>query len=341
MTGLGNKSRNWTLFLIMAAALFIVAQVLSLGSAIQNPTFLIMSQAKSDGARWLIKARLTVAGFFGGRTDVRMMGYGDKTSLEMASEEGKSVFLKEAAEFSSLEHIREVFDLACAEGRTAAIQAFREKIPELECRSEHVLGQSAQASKVWDIASLDDIGGHKPEILGEPRVVTDNGRTSVCFDGVDDAFFIPLNPIAGWNQFTVEVLFKPAADGPAEQRFLHIQDVAERRVLIETRVSSRGWALDTFLRATDDDKLTLLDPAKTSPADAWYWVALVYDGRTMSHYVNADKHLEGQVRFPPMAAGRMSLGVRQNKIHWFKGCIAQVRFTPEALPARLLHSTTR
>jgi hypothetical protein len=133
------------------------------------------------------------------------------------------------------------------------------------------------------------------------------------------------------------VLFKPDGEGPAEQRFLHIQDSQERRVLIETRVTKeRTWALDTFLRASDSDKLTLLDPAKVSPGDRWYWVALVFDGKTMSHYVNGDKQLEGPVTFPAMSAGRISLGVRQNRIHWFKGSISQVRFTPAALaPAAL------
>ena len=108
-------------------------------------------------------------------------------------------------------------------------------------------------------------------------------------------------------------------------------------VLIETRVTAqRTWALDTFLRATDADKLTLLDRARAQPTDAWYWAALVYDGRTMAHYVNGEKQLEGPVAFPAMGAGRVSLGVRQNRVHWFKGCIAQVRFSPQALaPAAL------
>jgi hypothetical protein len=202
----------------------------------------------------------------------------------------------------------------------------------------HAEGQVAtRPSLVWDVSGLTSIGGHTPEVLGAPTPVTEQGRKALRFDGVDDGVFLPVNPIEGWDQFTIEVLFKPDGEGPAEQRFLHIQDSQERRVLIETRVTKeRTWALDTFLRASDSDKLTLLDPAKVSPGDRWYWVALVFDGRTMSHYVNGDKQLEGPVTFPAMSAGRISLGVRQNRIHWFKGSIAQVRFTPAALaPAAL------
>jgi len=107
-------------------------------------------------------------------------------------------------------------------------------------------------------------------------------------------------------------------------------------VLMETRVGDGAWSLDTFLRTSDADKLTLLDRAQTQPADRWYWAALVYDGKTMSHYVNGAKQLEGEVAFTPMGPGRISLGVRQNRVYWFKGCIAEVRFARGAIPAARL-----
>jgi hypothetical protein len=190
---------------------------------------------------------------------------------------------------------------------------------------------------VWKLDNLNATGGHSPDVLGAPKAQTEGSRKALCFDGKSDGILLDVNPLAGWAQFTLEVLFKPDGDGPAEQRFLHIQDAQERRVLVETRVTpQRTWALDTFLRASDADKLTLLDPAKSQPTDAWFWAALVYDGRTMAHFVNGQKQLEGPVAFPAMGEGRISLGVRQNKVHWFKGCIAQVRFSPAALaPASL------
>lgn len=186
---------------------------------------------------------------------------------------------------------------------------------------------------VWKLDNLESVGGRKPEVLGAPRQLSEEGRRALCFDGKADGIFLPVNPIAGWRQFTIEVLFRPDGDGPAEQRFLHIQDEQERRVLIETRVSDqRTWSLDTFLRDSEAQKLTLLDTAKAQATDRWHWAALVYDGHTLSHFVDGGLQLTGAVIFQPMSAGRISLGVRQNRIHWFKGCISQVRFSASALP---------
>lgn len=190
---------------------------------------------------------------------------------------------------------------------------------------------------VWNLDNVSSIGGQKPEVLGAPRPMSEKGRKALCFDGKSDGIFLPVNPIAGWGQFTIEILFRPDGDGPAEQRFLHIQDEQERRVLIETRVmDQRTWSLDTFLRDSDADKLTLLDKANAQATDQWHWAALVYDGNTMTHYVDGGPQLTGTVIFHPMGTGRISLGVRQNKVHWFKGCIAQVRFTAAAVAAASL-----
>lgn len=204
------------------------------------------------------------------------------------------------------------------------------------CLVSGLLGCATTPAKVWKLERSDSIGGMKAEVLGSPRAVDDGGHRALCFDGKSDGIFIPVNPIAGSSHFTIEILLRPDGDGPLEQRFLHIQDEQEHRVLMETRVGDQTWSLDTFLRTSDADKLTLLDRAKSQPTDRWYWAALVYDGKTMSHYVNGAKQLEGEVMFAPMVPGRISLGVRQNRIHWFKGCIAEVRFAAAAIPASRL-----
>jgi hypothetical protein len=191
----------------------------------------------------------------------------------------------------------------------------------------------------WNLKSTASIAGVVPEVVGSPKSTTLGGRSALCFDGRGDGLLLTANPVAGWAQFTVEIQFRPDGDGPEEQRFFHIQDDQERRLLIETRVNKdHTWALDTFLRDTDTAKLTLLDRAKTQPTDAWYWAALTYDGTTMRHYINGVQQLEGQVAFAPMGPGRTSLGVRLNQIHWFKGCIAQVRFTAAALATGALQT---
>jgi hypothetical protein len=196
----------------------------------------------------------------------------------------------------------------------------------------HMSGAADTSKAVWHLDTLSSVGGLTPEVLGAPKRFSGKGRTALCFDGKSDGLFLPVNPIEGWSRFTIEILFRPDGDGPPEQRFLHIQDDQERRALIETRLTDqRTWSLDTFLRDTDTNKLALLDRAKAQPTDQWYWAALVYDGVTMSHYVNGIRQLEGAVTFPPTGPGRISLGMRQNKVHWFKGCIAQVRFSPSAL----------
>lgn len=211
------------------------------------------------------------------------------------------------------------------------------RLPAIGLLSLLCMGCAASPTLVWDLREAHSVGGHAVQVLGAPRPLADARHPSLCFDGQSDGLIIPVNPIEGWGAFTIEVLLRPEGDGPEEQRFLHIQDDLERRVLLETRVNGDGsWSLDTFLRADDAHKLTLLDRAITSPTGRWHWAALVYDGRTQSHYVNGSKQLEGAVAFPPMRPGRMSLGVRQNRVSWFKGCLSQVRFTPAALPPEAL-----
>jgi hypothetical protein len=186
-------------------------------------------------------------------------------------------------------------------------------------------------STVWTLRDTTRVGGHVTEVVGAPKFAS--ADNAIVFDGKGDGLFVPANPLAGWSAFTIEVRFKPDGSGGEEQRFLHLQDELEHRLLIETRVSDQGWALDTFLFQDAEHKLTLLDRTKLHPTDRWYWVALVYDGAKMSHYVNGELELAGEVDFKPMTAGRTSIGVRQNRVSWFKGAIAEVRFTPAARSA--------
>jgi hypothetical protein len=185
----------------------------------------------------------------------------------------------------------------------------------------------------WSIDNVQTIGGHTPTVLGAPKVVSDAAGKSVRFNGIDDALILPVVPLAGLKAFTLEVLFRPESGGPTEQRFMHSEDEATHRMTVETRLTADGkWSLDTFLLA-GASQLALYDATKLHPADQWYWVALRYDGTTMSDFVNGVKELEGPVTFPPMGAvGQISLGVRLNRVYWFKGQIKEVRVTPRALP---------
>ena len=192
----------------------------------------------------------------------------------------------------------------------------------------------AQQPTVWTFKERDRIGNNVVTPSGEPSIVDEAGDQSMCFKGEPDAALLDVNPIAGWGKFTIEVLIKPRTAGSAEQRFLHIEDARSARVLLELRiVSPREWALDTFLFDSQQSRLTLLDRTKVHPTDQWHWVALTYDGTTMTHYVDGVRELEGPVAFRAMEQGRMSLGVRLNKVSWYQGCMREIRYTPRALAA--------
>ena len=202
-------------------------------------------------------------------------------------------------------------------------------------------GETTSASPtIWLIEDPAQIGGHLATVLGHPQTLTEPAGKSVHFDGAHDGLLLPLNPLAGWSEFTIEVLFKPDREGPVEQRFLHVQDSLGSRGLLEIRLTKQGWALDTFLYSPkNDSRRTQLDLTKLHESDRWTWVALIYANGHMAHFINGVKELEGSVNFSPMAAGQISLGVRQNRVSWFKGGIREVRLHSRALPGEKLQRT--
>jgi len=191
--------------------------------------------------------------------------------------------------------------------------------------------QSPATPILWDVDNLERIGGHAVQVIGSPLVVeTDAGR-AVQFNGRTDGLLVEGNPLAGLARFTVEVVFSPDADGPEEQRFLHIQEAAsQNRAMVELRLANGAWSLDTFL-IHGKEQLTLLDRTRTHPAGAWHVASLTFDGQVMTHYVDGVQQGSGLVAFRPLADGRTSIGVRQNLVSWFKGRIRQVRVTPAVI----------
>jgi hypothetical protein len=194
---------------------------------------------------------------------------------------------------------------------------------------------------VWTLDNVTSIGGHRPTVLGMPKIVeATRGGPALHFNGQSDGIRLMVNPLRRWTTFTIEVLFLPEADSPPAQRFLHIQDERGGRVTLETRSSDgNSWSLDMFLLSGENHHV-LLDRTKLHPVGKWSWVALVYDGNKMTSYINGMKELEAKIAFAPMADGRMSLGVRLNRVFWFKGCIKEVRFTPAPLATDALQRLT-
>jgi hypothetical protein len=192
--------------------------------------------------------------------------------------------------------------------------------------------RTPRKSVTWKIDNLVKIGGNAVEVLGNPQIVKTERGKAILFDGVDDGIFIKQNPLEGFKEFTVEAVFRPDAGGGKEQRWLHIEDTenTESRALLETRLLENEWFLDTFIKS-GDNRSTLYAENFKHPAGVWYTVALVYDGTEMRHYVGGKLELAGKITRQPFGGGQTSLGVRQNKIYWFKGAILKARFTNRAL----------
>jgi acetyl esterase/lipase len=190
---------------------------------------------------------------------------------------------------------------------------------------------------VWTVDNLSSIGGHPVQVLGNPRVVSTDVGPAVEFDGVDDGLLLDVNPLQGLPRFTVEVFFQPDADGPEEQRFFHAEEAGTgNRALIELRrLSEAKWTLDTYLRQGQAG-LTLLDRSRLHVTGRWHVASLTYDGKTMTHFVNGQKELSGETAFGPLGAGTTSIGVRQNKVSFFKGRIRQIRISPDVVPTERL-----
>ncbi len=190
-----------------------------------------------------------------------------------------------------------------------------------------------RAPVVWAVTNVNQIGGRQPQVLGNPGLLdAAAGGPALRFDGKGDGLIVPLNPLAGLKQFTIEVLLNPEANGPTAQRFFHIEDDRGSRALLEIRIlKGNFWSLDAFLQS-GSSKRTLYNRDRLHPTGAWTWVALVYDGRRMTDYVNGTKEEQGTVTFPPMSKGQTSLGVRLNKVFWFAGSLKEVRFHSRAIP---------
>jgi hypothetical protein len=193
-------------------------------------------------------------------------------------------------------------------------------------------------SELWRLDNLALCGGRVPEVLGAPRLVDSGPGSALMFDGRQDGLIVPALPLAGAARFTLELVFCPAAGGEREQRVVHLQaDGTENRALIETRTAgAEHWFVDTFLRSGAASQ-TLYAESCLHPFGPWYHVALVYDGAEMRHYVNGGHEMAGAMEFAPLSAGQTSLGMRLNRVSWFRGMIRAVGFTPSALsPAAFL-----
>jgi hypothetical protein len=196
----------------------------------------------------------------------------------------------------------------------------------------------AQRAVVWNFDRTGALGGHPTEILGHPQVVETPYGKAIQFNGVDDALFVGVHPLAGAPTWTWEMIFRPDADGAKEQRVFHLQvknpatgaDIDDR-MLFEIRIVKGQWCLDSFASANGEHAV-LLNCDKLYPLDKWARVTAVYDGKTLKNYVGDELQGERDVKLVPQGAGHTSVGVRINKVDYFKGAILKARFTRKVLP---------
>ena len=188
------------------------------------------------------------------------------------------------------------------------------------------------SSVAWRLDRLDTIGGLAPTVLGQPSITHTPGGPALLFDGVDDGLIVDRHPLHGAAQFTAEVIFRPDAGGPREQRFLHLQEQDSRdRILFETRLTGDDrWFLDTYIKSGGEG-YALYARRFMHPVGRWYHAALVVDGKQMRHYVDGELELSRSIDFAPQQPGRTAIGMRINEIHWFKGAVREARFTPYVL----------
>jgi len=190
-------------------------------------------------------------------------------------------------------------------------------------------------SVIWNVDNLSTIGGHPVTVFGGPFVRQFKEGRAVEFDGIDDGLVVQGCPINGSSSFTIEIIFMPYASFPnnVEQRFLHVQNpkLGSRRALIETRLTDKNeWFVDTHIRA-DSAFLTCFAEKFPHPVDQWYHVVLVYENGVGRHYVNGAEEMSGRVPYIPVEEAQVSLGMRMNRVSFFKGAIRSVAMTGRAL----------
>ncbi len=205
--------------------------------------------------------------------------------------------------------------------------------------------KGAQAGQqLFKFDNLSRIGGMTPKVEGAPQLVDSPVGKAVQFNGKDTGLFFPGRPLVGAKTFTIEAIFRPEG-GDFQQRLMHIAETDPKtgldanpdgtsdpnpRFMFEVRVVDGQWYLDAFVNSAAGSK-ALIDPKKLHPINQWYAVEQTYDGKTYRSYVNGVLENEGDVAFIPHGPGHMMVGVRMNHVNYFKGSVAEARFTDRAL----------
>lgn len=199
----------------------------------------------------------------------------------------------------------------------------------------------------WDIDGLDDIGGHAVTMVGHPQVIVTPAGRAVLFDGVKDGLVVDNHPLAGFSQFTFEALVRADGGEPA-QRWFHLAETdpttglnatvapdnptsdSNPRFTFELRVAGDQCYFESFTHGPTYQS-ALIDKTKTHPLGHWCVVTQTYDGQIHRSYVDGVLEKEGPLAYVPQGPGRASIGMRINRVSYFKGAVMRARFAPRAL----------
>lgn len=186
----------------------------------------------------------------------------------------------------------------------------------------------------WKLDNLRSVGGHAVTLVGAPRLIDSPWGPAAYFGGEGDAMLLDVHPLAGAERFRIDAWFRPDG-GPFEQRWLHLEadgapglpaGTGTTRMLFEIRVAEARWYLDAFV-AGEGYKQAMIDPARSFPLGRWYHVTQSFDGRTYRSFVNGQLQVARDIAFMPQGPGRTSLGMRMNRVSFFRGAISHLRFS--------------
>jgi len=170
----------------------------------------------------------------------------------------------------------------------------------------------------------------KITVVGNPKEIDSPYGNAVQFNGIDDAIFIDEMPLKNLSEFTLEMIIRFDKGGQIEQRYFHAGTMSGDRSLMEMRSNIDTWYLDGMFESKGK-WVVIMDSTLVHPLDKWYHIAFTVKDGEQATFVNGHKELEGNVEFSPLKEGRTSIGVRQNKISWFKGAIYSIRITDKVL----------
>ncbi len=197
-------------------------------------------------------------------------------------------------------------------------------------------GPAPEKTEIWRVADFMTVSEDKVKVEGKPKLIDSAAGRVVVFNGEGDRILVNASPLAGADAFTVELLFKPDNSYPKnhDPRIVHIEspDNSQRRLVLEARLNKKEqWSFDAFIMS-EKKRLPLLDETLVHPVAEWQHVAVTYNERVFSTYVNGVQELSQPFKYLPLPKNtRVSIGARMNRIHWFKGQISSLAFTGSAL----------